>query len=265
MTASPAPLPRSRASTIPALIAHRGHTARYPENTLIGLEAAAACGASYVEVDVQLSADGMPILFHDETLDRLCGVPGTIHQYDSKSLARLRAGEPARFGTRFADEPLAPLAAVGDLLRRHPGLTAFIEAKGIAIEHFGAQAVLQAITGTLREVAAQYVLIAFSFDFLQLARALTPQPLGAVIEHWDERGKAPLQSLQPEYLFCDHNGLPATGPLTTNADCRIAVYEIADGAAALALAARGAGMIETFSICEMHRFMQQQAAADGSD
>ena len=262
MTASPAHRLRPSASAIPALIAHRGYTARYPENTLAALEAAASCGATHVEVDVQLSADGVPMLFHDETLERLCGVAGPIHQFDSTALAGLRAADAARFGARFADEPLAPLAAIADLLRRHPGVTAFIEAKGIAIEQFGAQAVLQAITRTLAGLAARYVLISFSLEFLQLARELTPQSLGAVIERWDERGKAPLQSLQPEYLFCDCQGLPATGPLATTDDCRLAVYEIADGDEALALAARGADMIETFSICEMRQFMQQAAAAD---
>ena len=53
---------------IPELVAHRGYALHYPENTLIGIEAAIRAGARYVEVDVQLSADKVPVLFHDRTL-----------------------------------------------------------------------------------------------------------------------------------------------------------------------------------------------------
>ena len=61
---------------IPEHVAHRGYTRHYPENTLIGIEAAIQAGARYVEVDVQLAADKTPILFHDRNLKRVCGVQG---------------------------------------------------------------------------------------------------------------------------------------------------------------------------------------------
>lgn len=50
------------------LLAHRGHHQRYPENTIAAFEAAIACGVDGIETDVRLSADGLPILFHDATL-----------------------------------------------------------------------------------------------------------------------------------------------------------------------------------------------------
>lgn len=252
----PVPTPR-----VPHLIAHRGYTAHYPENTLSALEAAARGGASFVEVDVQLSADRVPILFHDKTLERICGESGAVHEHGWSPLSALRASEPTRFGARFADEPLARLADVAGLLRRYPGLTAFIEAKGIAIERFGVDAVLQAITTALSGVADRYVLISFSLEFLARARALTRQPLGAVIQRWDRRTAVPLQALRPEYLFCDRTGLPEAGPLAAPAGARIAVYEVAEGEEALALAARGVDMIETFAIGEMLTFMRGRTPA----
>ncbi|MDQ1363614.1 MAG: glycerophosphoryl diester phosphodiesterase, partial [Pseudomonadota bacterium] len=63
---------------IPNLVAHRGYMERYPENTLVGLEAALQCGAGYIEFDVQCAADGTLVVIHDTELTRTCGVNGNI-------------------------------------------------------------------------------------------------------------------------------------------------------------------------------------------
>lgn len=57
----------------PLVIAHRGHSARYPENTLEAYRAAIAAGADLVEADARLSADGVVIAAHDPDLARLAG------------------------------------------------------------------------------------------------------------------------------------------------------------------------------------------------
>ena len=60
------------------LVAHRGYPRHYPENTLIGIEAAIRAGAAYVEVDIQLSSDQVPLLYHDSDMQRLSGKPGAV-------------------------------------------------------------------------------------------------------------------------------------------------------------------------------------------
>ncbi|MFD7135938.1 glycerophosphodiester phosphodiesterase [Streptomyces sp. NPDC059894] len=52
-------------------VAHRGAPYRFRENTLDSLRAALALGADAVEIDVRLTRDGVPVLLHDETLERL--------------------------------------------------------------------------------------------------------------------------------------------------------------------------------------------------
>jgi glycerophosphoryl diester phosphodiesterase len=52
------------------VIGHRGAARLAPENTLAGLRMAAALGANCVEFDVRLTKDGVPVLFHDDTMDR---------------------------------------------------------------------------------------------------------------------------------------------------------------------------------------------------
>ena len=55
---------------LPLIIAHRGLSARAPENTVAAIRMAIAAGADGVEFDVRLSRDGIPVVFHDETLFR---------------------------------------------------------------------------------------------------------------------------------------------------------------------------------------------------
>ena len=64
---------RGDRSSLPGLqpvIGHRGAAARAPENTLAGLRRAHELGAAWVEFDVMLTADRVPVLIHDETLER---------------------------------------------------------------------------------------------------------------------------------------------------------------------------------------------------
>lgn len=76
----------------PRIIAHRCGGVLAPENTLAGLEAAARLGCRAVEFDVMLTADGIPILMHDETLERTTRCTGRVAE---RSFAELRAGDPA--------------------------------------------------------------------------------------------------------------------------------------------------------------------------
>lgn len=57
----------------PLVIAHRGHSAAAPENSLEALDRAVASGADLVECDVRIAADGVPVVSHDADLQRLAG------------------------------------------------------------------------------------------------------------------------------------------------------------------------------------------------
>jgi glycerophosphoryl diester phosphodiesterase len=240
----------------PTLVAHRGHAARCPENTLLALEEALRAGAAWVEFDVQLSSDGVPLLFHDRTLQRMCGVAGAVHEQRWEELARLSCAERGRFGERFADQHLARLAQLPALLERHPRAQAFVEVKRIALERFGAQRVLEATLAPLRAVAQRCVLISFSLSFLEFARGHCALRLGAVFDRWEERADPALARIAPEFVFCDVEGLPAEGRLE-HPGARVAVYEVADAALARALAARGVELVETFEIAAMLAALRQ--------
>lgn len=89
--------------SIPRIIGHRGARAHAPENTLAGIREGARQGARWVEVDVKLTADLLPILMHDEELERTTDGTGAVIDTGFDAIRRLSANRgfaPAHQGER---------------------------------------------------------------------------------------------------------------------------------------------------------------------
>ena len=107
-------------------IGHRGAAGHAPENTLASFRKAAALGVRWVELDVQLTADGVAVLFHDDDLKRVTGTPGTVGGTDSATLSLMDVG--SWFSADYADATIPTLAqALTELAAL--GLGAVIEIK----------------------------------------------------------------------------------------------------------------------------------------
>lgn len=78
--------------TRPLIIAHRGASARAPENTLAAFAAAIALGADGIELDVQMTRDGQVVVIHDETVGRTTDGRGRVSDLTLNELRRLDAG-----------------------------------------------------------------------------------------------------------------------------------------------------------------------------
>ena len=90
------------------IIAHRGYSARAPENTLAAVDLAIEAGADAVEWDVRVAACGTPVLFHDVNLSRTSNGVGPIRR---RTLAQLQTLDAGRwFGADFAGEKIPSLA-----------------------------------------------------------------------------------------------------------------------------------------------------------
>lgn len=234
------------------VVAHRGYTLHYPENTLVAMRAAVDAGARFVELDVQLTRDGVPVLFHDEDLFRLCSVHGLLQERTLAELAPLHAAEAGRFGHRFADEPIPTLQAFCSWLAQHARITAFVEIKPEAIVRHGQDATLRAILPAMTSVQRQCVIISFDHDFLVYIRKRQPQlAIGVVVERWEDLRGTTIDQLHAEFVFCDVMGLPPAGELLAPHNAHVAAYEVADIMQARGLAARGIRMIETFACGEL--------------
>jgi glycerophosphoryl diester phosphodiesterase len=101
----------------PRWIAHRGAGKLAPENTLAAFRVGASYGYRAFECDVKLSADGVPFLLHDATLDRTTSGHGPAAALPWSELARLDAG--AWHGRLHAGEPLPSFAAIAGFCLRN--------------------------------------------------------------------------------------------------------------------------------------------------
>lgn len=102
LTLSPPLVFETAATAVTAVTAHRGSSHAAPENTLAAIRRAMADGADIVEIDVQMTQDGVVILFHDETLKKL-GLPGRLADTPYSVIAEADAGSwhsPAHAGER---------------------------------------------------------------------------------------------------------------------------------------------------------------------
>ncbi|MCV9993366.1 glycerophosphodiester phosphodiesterase family protein [Paeniglutamicibacter sp. ZC-3] len=117
----------------PILIGHRGAAGVAPENTLAAVKAGSQSGADFVEIDVQLSSDGVPFIFHDNTPARTTNVADVfpdrvndpITSFSWNELQQLDAG--SYFSADFAGEKIPHFDAVADVLTGETGV--FIEIK----------------------------------------------------------------------------------------------------------------------------------------
>lgn len=110
----------------PRIIAHRGGGLLAPENTLAAIRLARNLGFIAVEFDVKLTGDGVPVLMHDDELERTTDGRGLVAQATYQDIAKLDAG--SWFGNEFTREPVATFAAASALCRE-AGVWANIEIK----------------------------------------------------------------------------------------------------------------------------------------
>lgn len=142
--------------------AHRGASHYAPENTMLAFYLGIWMGANGIETDVQLTADGVPVLFHDNALLRVTGQPGSVCDYDLKDLQMFRVEK-------------------GKLFDRIPALQDFLE-------HFAPQALTFAIelkqpdaAPAVAELISRYgvqdrtVVTSFDYDAIMGIRQLAPE------------------------------------------------------------------------------------------
>lgn len=163
---------------VPLIIAHRGYSAIAPENTAIAVELGVQSGADFVEIDVQMSADGEVVLMHDATLTRTTNAPlrfplkapWNTGDFLAAELYSLDAGtwfgysrDPLNFA--FAGEPVPSLVEILELLTDRAGLLLEVKSPGLypGIEEAIARDL--EVTGWVRDGVATQALIVQSFDW----------------------------------------------------------------------------------------------------
>ena len=156
----------------PLWVAHRGAGKLAPENTLAAFRLGAWHGYRAFECDVKLSADGVPFLLHDATLERTSNGQGTAGLQSWSELSRLDAG--GWHSRTYTGEPLPSLDAIAHYVQRnHFALN--IEIKPTpGQEHETGQAVGRACSALWAGVSAPLLFSSFRPEALQGARETAP-------------------------------------------------------------------------------------------
>lgn len=119
------------------IIAHRGASGAAPENTLAAFDLAVRQRADAIELDVRLTADGVPVVLHDATLDRTTAGHGQVRALSLADLREVDAG--ARFtldgGRSFPFGAVdVRIPTLAEVLRRFPGMPLLLDLKEPAVQ-----------------------------------------------------------------------------------------------------------------------------------
>ncbi|ARJ64746.1 glycerophosphoryl diester phosphodiesterase [Magnetospirillum sp. ME-1] len=190
------------------LIGHRGLAGLAPENTLSSFRAAHAHGLAMVEFDVRLSQDGVPLVFHDDTLERTTDGAGPVAGRDWADIARLDAG--SWFAPAFAGEKVPSLEqALGLCLDL--GLAVNMEIKPDRGREAGtAETALALALRLWPDGVAPPLVSSFDAPCLEAARRVAPHwPRALLLESLAPGWRDQAQGLDVGALHLDHRPLRA--------------------------------------------------------
>ena len=194
----------------PRVVAHRGGGTLAPENTLGALRHGASLGFKGVEFDVMLAGADLPVLMHDETLERTTSGKGRVPLAAYADIEKLDAG--AWHSAKFRGEKVPTYVEAANLCRRL-GLWANVEIKPAT----GYEALTGRIVGRMSldlwgGAALPPVLSSFSMDALAAAKEAAPGlPRGMLVKAVPQDWQARMRELDCAALHCDYRKL--TRPL----------------------------------------------------
>ncbi|MCU7932539.1 MAG: hypothetical protein KZQ90_17210 [Candidatus Thiodiazotropha sp. (ex Codakia rugifera)] len=250
---------------IPRLVAHRGYSAAYPENTLISMQAAVAADACCIEFDVQMCADGNFVVMHDDKLLRTCGVDRSVFDITLADCMQISTYEVERSDKRLAPEPVPSLQQMLDFIRVYPALTAYIEIKEESLNHFSVDRVMQRLLAEVSAYATQCVIISFSAAAITYVKQHSQLRTGWVLHRYDHTHYEHAADLHPDFLICNQRKID-TQELWPGSWLWM-LYGVEHAQIALDWGARGVSYIATDHIAELlaHDVLRQSACDHTTD
>ncbi len=232
----------------PIWVSHRGDVEQHTENTICGITSAATQGIMDIEFDLQFDQDMTPILSHDPDLSRIFHKSRSVFNY-SHQQNTLITNEPQ---TETLWELLQAIAVDTHL---------FIEVKHDSIDHWGNDAVLNALQPLL-QYPHVYTLLARSQSFLADARQAGHLSIGANVREYTDTERNNIITLAPDFLVINRDRIP-TGATLWSGNWRWMVYEVDSTMLATTLLERGATHMISFKACQFHH--QEMSKGDFSN
>lgn len=156
------------------IIAHRGFSGIYPENTMLAFRKAIEIGADGIELDVHLSKDGQVMIIHDEALKRTTGLDGVISDYTRAELEKISAGKTKN--DEFGFTPIPSLEEYLAFMAEHKDKFTNIELKTAPVYY---PEIEEKTLELVRKFDLEKNIIYSSFNWLSIERM---QRLGTISE-----------------------------------------------------------------------------------
>jgi glycerophosphoryl diester phosphodiesterase len=168
---------------LPKVIGHRGACAYAPENTLDSIKTAAALGVEWVELDVMLTRDSIPVIFHDDMLDRTSNGFGNMADHDWEYIKELDAG--AWYGESFAGAHIPSLEDALDVILEK-GLGLNLEIKPTPGRERETAEVALDVLSRIWDDHSRLLISSFQYTCLEIAQDMAPDWYRGVLFDHDE-------------------------------------------------------------------------------
>lgn len=188
--------------------AHRGVSSLAPENTLAAFTKAAEIGCEWIEIDVQLSLDKVPVVIHDQSVNRCTNGTGIISEMNVESLQSLDAG--SWFSEEFKHEKIPTLKQTL-ILARAKKLKVNIEIKLYPEDNSTllCEKVKEVIT-QLNIDKTQLLFSSFDLSALKIMQSLLPEiPRGLLWKTMPNNGLTLLAEIDAFSVHCNYRFLTA--------------------------------------------------------
>lgn len=163
--------------------AHRGASEYLPENTRIAFYTGLYMGANGIETDVRMTKDGVPVLFHDDTLTRVTGEQGSVEDYTYRELCGFFVRKNGFCDKIVKLEDFLELFAFRDI-------TFAIELKGAGTEKCTADLIRS------YDIGHKTVVTSFQLDYLRTIKAYAPElSIGYLTQDGTDQVMAQLREL----------------------------------------------------------------------
>ena len=234
------------------LIAHRGDMTSYPENSLLAIQAAVNLGFTYIEIDIQLSKDAVPIVIHDDNLQRTVGINKNIRDLTANEINTYIVNHPNQQNDDLALFQVPTLQAVIEKLNNYPEIILFVEIKRQSIEYFGLSETVDAVLIELKQANFEVVIISFVADVVSHIQLQGIYSVGWVVTEFDQVHQQQAQLMKPDYLFCNVCKINDPSNLWQGS-WQWALYDLRDPTYTSELLTQGVSLIETGDIVRLSR------------
>ncbi|WP_018127009.1 glycerophosphodiester phosphodiesterase [Balneola vulgaris] len=172
------------------VIAHRGASAYYPENTMPAFKAAVEMNADMIELDVLLSKDNVPVVFHDKYLDKKSNGQGLLSDYTLSELKKLDAG--SWFHEKFKGVQIPTLQEVLEFTSGKIALNIEIKTEAVSAEN---NTIEKSVIDLVERYNLENEVIISSFDYraIERVKSLNPKIQTALLyERQQSYGREPV-------------------------------------------------------------------------